>query len=304
MSPTQWIPGVLVLITALCGALLYLVISRQKRDTLKVGSEDPADLDTRAQRLIDQLKELTADQHHLGEAQLSAEKERLEREAASVLAQRNALARNPRKEPVVASTTGAGWLARHPQLQGAFWGGGLVLFFAILGLLLMQEQKPRASGQEVTGKMPGGGKPVEAAAEDPHLNLALEQVREHPNDAAALVNAAHELLSRQAWDEARQLTDRASGIDPFDLENRIHRAFLKAPQGKSEEALKELAHLYERYPNSHEALLLDGAVASQAGNLRRAIDSFERYLIEAPPSEHPPHLREGVASLRKQLVPQ
>jgi tetratricopeptide (TPR) repeat protein len=304
MSPTQWVPGILVLITALCGALLYLAISRQKRDTLRVGSDDPADLDTRAQRLIDQLKELTADQHHLGKVQFSAEKERLEREAASALAQRDALARGPRKEAAIASTTGAGWLARHPRLQGAFWGGGLVLFFAILGLLLMQEQKPRASGQEATGKVPGGGKPPEAGAEDPHLKLALERVREHPNDAAALANAAHELLSRQAWDEARQLTDRASGIDPFDLENRIHRAFLKATQGKGEEALKELAHLYERYPNSHEALLLDGAVASQAGNLRRAIDSFERYLIEAPPSEHPPHLREGVASLRKQLGPQ
>ena len=300
MSPTQWIPGILVLITALCGALLYLAISRQKRETLKAGADDPADLDTRAQRLIDQLKELTADQHHLGEAQFSAEKDRLEREAASALVQRSALARSPRKEPAITSTADASWLARHPQMQGAFWGGGLVLFFAILGLFLMQEQKPRASGQEVTGKMPGAGKPAEAEADDPHLKLALEQVRARPNDPAALANAAHELLSRQAWDEARQLTDRASGIDPFDLESRIHRAFLKATQGKSEEALRDLAHLYERYPNSQEALLLDGAVATQAGNLRRAVDSFERYLIEAPPSEQPPtdrrdpHRRDGL----------
>lgn len=300
MSPTQWIPGILVLLTALFGALLYLAISRQKRDTLKAGSDDSADLDTRAQGLIDQLKELSADQHLLGDVQFSAEKDRLEREAASALAQRSTLARSPRKEPATA-VAGASWLARHPQLQGAFWGGGVVLFFAILGFLLVVEQKPRGTGQEVTGKTPGGGQPAETTAEDPHLKLALEQVREHPNDAAALVNAAHELLSRQAWEEARQLTERASGIDPFDLENRIHRAFLKATQGKSEEASKELAHLYERYPSSQEALLLDGAVAAQAGNLRRAIDSFERYLIEVPPSEQPPHLREGVASLRKQL---
>ncbi len=300
MSPTQWIPGILVLITALFGALLYLAISRQKRDTLKAGSEDSADLDARAQGLIDQLKELSADQHLLGEAQFSAEKDRLEREAASALAQRSALARSPRKEPATAAT-GASWLARHPQLQGAFWGGGVVLFFAILGFLLVVEQKPRGRGQEVTGKTPGDGQPAETTAEDPHLKQALDQVGEHPNDAAALANAAHELLSRQAWEEARQLTERASGIDPFDLENRIHRAFLKATQGKSEEASKELAHLYERYPNSQEALLLDGAVAAQAGNLRRAIDSFERYLVEAPPSEQPPHLREGVAALRKQL---
>src|SRR5262245_54494340 len=95
MSQTDWLPGAIALAVGLVvglGMLIWL----QNRKAARPSREKPeqlADLERRAQLLIDQLKELIEDRHHLEPAQFEAEKQRLELEAAAALRARDECAR-------------------------------------------------------------------------------------------------------------------------------------------------------------------------------------------------------------------
>jgi tetratricopeptide (TPR) repeat protein len=303
VSETNWLPGIAVLVLALAAAAGFVFTLRRKREAPTTQLEGIADLEDRARRLLDQLRELNLDRHQLTDEQFAHEKQRLETAAAAALRQKDELvakgSSKARAKPQPAKPTPPGVLSRHPQLKGALWGSGVVLFFVAIGLFLTQEQKPRTEGREMTGKVPGGS---EAAREEsPELKAALARMQQRPNDPDAAVAVAHQLINEQDWSQASQLTERAAGLDPFHTENRIHRAFLKAVQGNNQQALSELEHLFETYPDAYEALLFHGAVALQAGNPRGALASFERYAIEAPTNQQPPMLQQGIAMLRKQL---
>ncbi len=177
MTQTHWLPGIVVLAIGLAIGVAFLF--RLRRQSVRPGRDADgrlADLDRAAQLILDQLKELVADRHHLEAAQFDAEKNRLEQEAASALRARDEYARgravpepvNPKAPaaPTVAAPAPQGWLARNPQLKGALWGAGVVLFFVALGLFLGQEQKPREDGANATGKTPPMASPGEPQ-EDP-----------------------------------------------------------------------------------------------------------------------------------------
>lgn len=313
MTETNWWPGVIVLALGLLAGGGYLLFFRpraarksEKRD------EHLVDLDGRVQLLLDQLKELNADRHHLDPQQFAAEKSRLELEAAAAMRARDEYQRGGKpKGPEQAAEAPAaaaearppGWWARHPQLKGAAWGGGLVLFFVVLGLLLQQEQKPRGERGEATGRTP----PMQAAGdssserEDPTLKDALAQLQAHPDNVEVISHVGHLLINREDWEEAGRLTERALGLNPFHIESRIHRAVLMATRGDKPGAIAALEHLTRDYPDAYEGLLFLGALALQDKDPHRALDYFERFVAEAPAREHPPRLREAMMMIRNQL---
>jgi len=306
MTQTQWLPGVIALAVGLVCGLAFLFFRKGSTRPAAAVDDRVADLERRAQLILDQLKELSADRHHLDAAQFEAEKARLEQEAAAALRARDeygrAAARQTPAKPVApeAAPSPQGWLARHPQLKGAFWGGGVVLFAVILGLLLSQDQKPRQDGMGATGKTP----PTAGAPEtrdDPVLNEAMANYQAHPDSVEAMTRLSHELINRQEFQEAARLTERSLGLDPFHLESRIHRAVLAAIEGDREKGQKTLEHLANAYPDAHEARLYHGLLALQAGDERTALDILERYSAEAPPSQQPPRLADVIATLRKKL---
>jgi hypothetical protein len=300
VSQTNWVPGLVVLAIGVLAAVAYLLWVR-KSASPSAASDQFADLNERAQRLVDQLKELQADRHHLDDRQFAAEKQRLELEAAAALKLRDERARRAARAPApkAESSRPQSWLSAHPQLKGALWGAGVALFFVALGIFLSQEQKPRTEGQAITGQTPGGGGAEQG--EDPQLKALMARLAAEPENVELLALAGHEMISREQWGEAGRLTDRALGIDPFNVENRIHKAFLKAVRGDPAGSMRDLEHLANSYPDSEEALLFLGSLAMQSGNPRGALEAFERYAADAPPDMQPPRLKQAISSLRKQL---
>ncbi len=311
MTETNWWPGIIVLAIGLLLGGGYLLFLRPRTAGPRDERDDRrADLERRAQLFLDQLRELHADRHHLDPQQFAAEKDRLEQEAAAALRARDQLQRGLKAGGAQASAPSAtaaasseSFWSKNPQLKGAAWGGGVVLFFVVLGLLLSQEQKPRDERGEATGRAP----PMQAGAdqssdqEDPALTEILEQVRAHPDNVDLVARLSHQLINRRDWEEANRLTERGLGLNPFHVESRIHRAVLLAARGDEKAGIAALEHLTRDYPDAYEGLLFLGALALQKEDPRRALDYFERYLAEAPASEHPPRLREGMAMLRNQL---
>jgi len=322
-TPTQWLPGILVLGGGLLFALLYLLTTRQKRSEAAprpkgrepgnegvVSSEGVLDdLTRRYQGLIEQLRELNADKHHLTPEQFQTEKARLEREAADALRAREEHARGAVSHASTVPPTGkpqgapSGFFGRHPQLAGALWGAGVALFGIVLWTMLQQNERPRGDNDTATGRIPPGtsNPPGPQTSEDAELKTMVEQVNQHPENVEAAAMVAHELLRRQRFDQANAITERALGVDPFFVENRIHHALLTAVRGDMPGALAQLKHLADTYPDAHEALLFQGSLAGNSGNLRLALECFERFAAEAPADEQPPQLAEGILNLRRQL---
>jgi cytochrome c-type biogenesis protein CcmH/NrfG len=311
----------MVLAAGLIAAATYLVLALRRAKATQGGaapaalggqSDSLASLDQRARLLIDQLKELEMDRHQLTPESYQAEKTRLELEAADALRARDEVARGGAADPG-AGSKGAkgptakppteapkGFAQRNPQLMGAVWGGAVVLFFVGIGALLTQEQRPRQDGSEMTGKNPNAGAAGAAADADAdrELNAAMERIKKNPQDIELSALVAHELLRRERYDEAAEITTRSAGVDPFHLETKIHRAVLVAVKGDRADAKRQLEELVNRYPDGQEALLFLVAITMQEGDRTSALAFLERFWADAPKEMHPPMLEAEIQRLR------
>src|ERR1700682_665391 len=141
MTQTHWLPGIIVLAIGLAIGVAFLFRLRQNARPGLDADGRLADLDRAAQLILDQLKELVADRHHLEASQFDAEKNRLEQEAAAALRARDEYARgravpgpvNPKAAagPTVAAASPQGWLGGPSHPQGAVWGAGGVLLLLV-----------------------------------------------------------------------------------------------------------------------------------------------------------------------------
>lgn len=313
---TQWLPGVVVLAGGLVCAVLYLLLTRSQEQAPGGGAPRDGvleDLERRARGLIDQLKELEAERHHLAPERYTAERSRLEQEAAAALRARDEHLRQRSEAPAAREAPGAaaaeapaakGFWARNPQLVGAAWGGGVVLFFSLLAWLLMAEQQPRQEGQEATGRVPPGSTAMAAggqAGEDPALQRARERLRESPEDLETASLLSHELIRQQKVEEAARVTAKGLAVDPFNVELRVHRAVLRVLRGDVEGGRQELQQLAETWPDSQEALLFLGVMALQENRQQEALELFERFAVEVPREQVPPQLLSAIAEMRQRL---
>lgn len=309
---TNWWPGIIVLAVAFVAAAAWLLFQRSRGALVKNEPRDGVldDLTQRAQSLIDQLRALEADKHNLGAEQFAAEKSRLEREAAAALRakdehlQRKASdegARTKTREAPVAT----GWGARHPQLVGALWGAGIVLFFGGLGYLVVSEQQPRTDGREATGRVPPGapqqGNSTGEQQESPDMQEARARLQSNPGDVEAAALLSHELIRRQDFDEAAKVTAKGLAADPFNVEMRVHRGVLRAAKGDLEGAEAELTELVDTWPDAQEALIFLGSLALRRGDKAKALEHFERFSVEVPRNMQPPQLGAAIAQLRADI---
>jgi tetratricopeptide (TPR) repeat protein len=305
--PTNWIPGLAVLAVGFVAAALFLLSQRRKG----AGAASPRageleDLERRYQSRIEQLKELAADKHSLAPERYEAERSRLEQEAVAALRARDEhlKARDEAPAPARPAPAPTGFLS--PQFKGALWGGGIVLFFGVLGYTLVSEQHPRAENEAATGRVPPGGMGAADAQQgapqmDSELQQAWEKLRQNPADLESAAIVSHELIRNQMYEEAERVTLRALALDPFNVELRVHQGVLQAVRGDESGARRELLRLADTYPDAQEGLLFLGALAMKQGDKAGALDAFERFAVEVPGNMHPPPLLAAIQQLRTEL---
>lgn len=308
MNTTNWLPGVIVTVIGALTAVILLLTSKRRTDSGFASDQNDllADHDRRFQELLEELRELDQDQHHLPPDAFAVEKARLEKEAASALRARDEFARKM-GAPAVARKAEGQAPAFSPGLKAAVWITGTVLFFAILGVVLTQEQKPREDMPNgKPGPMTGGGAPSQAELdaakkEEDEFNKLMERLKANPDDVELLAAAGHQMMRAQKFTDAAALTEKALTLDPFHTESRIHKAVLRGLRGDTRPALDELEVIGNTHPDGAEALLFAGALAMEINDARRALTAFEKYAATAPPEERPPGLMQGIAMLRQQL---
>jgi tetratricopeptide (TPR) repeat protein len=311
VTETHWIPGIVVLSLGLIAGALYLFFGR------KAAASTPADRVGDAQRRLDsllsQLREHQAEKHQQDPAAWQEEHDRLERAAADAMRSRDEVTRSPDALPRGKGKKGqpepapapSGFFGRRPQLVGAAWGAGVVIFFGALGLWLSQDQKPRGQGETATGTVGRGGPSSGpgAGADDSDFQGALARTRNNPGEDLTLTSEViRELIGRSDFPQAQEINERALAADPFRTDLRIHRAFLQVVQGQREAGMAELGRIADLYPDGSSALIFRGMVHMQEQQPKAALEDFEGYLAVTPPQNVPPQLRAGVAQLRQQVT--
>jgi tetratricopeptide (TPR) repeat protein len=344
MNETQWLPALFVLAVGFALAGIYLLLGRRggaARPDAPAASapvapagapgaalaEGQLERERRAQTLLDELRALKQSRHQLAPEEYQAQVARLEREAAAALRARDEgrsaglAAASPGAASPGASSPGAPLAAgapgaapglaffdRHPQLKGAVWGGGVVLFFVALGLVLGQESKPRDEGGALTGRTPPSSLPPGAGPEagkpppSPEYAQAMQRLESNPGDLEAAALVTHELIQRGDLEEAQRRVDRGLAVDPFHTELRVHREVLRALRQEMDAARAELQRLVELYPDAQEALLFLAGMEMQARNPPAALAHLERFLVSVPKREAvPAQVLAAVAQLREQV---
>ena len=311
MNPptTNWIPGLIVLAVGFVAAALFLLINRSKGTPAQQPRDGAVeDLERRYQSLIEQLKELAAEKHTLPEERYQTERTRLEQEAVAALRAKDEHLKKggtktpSRPAPSPAMTKGG----LPPQLMGAVWGGGIVLFFGVLGYLLVSEQRPRGEDDTATGRVPPGmaanaDEQQQQGQLEPELAEAWERLKANPSDLDTAALLSHELIRRQMYEDAERITLRALAVDPFNVELRVHKGVLRAVRGDESGAEQELTQLVDTYPDAQEALLFLGALAARRGDKAKALENFERFAVEVPANMQPPPLLSAIQQLRTEL---
>jgi tetratricopeptide (TPR) repeat protein len=291
--PTDWTPGLIVLCAALSLGIGLVLRSRR-------GAALPAPESTRRDELLRQKEALYGllREHEsargVGAADWAAERDRLELDAARVLRALDALG----DPAAVGAARPPSFGTRNPQLVGALWGGGAVLFLGALALTLQEFSAPRPEGGTMTGNASPGGSgsgsgggaaagPQQAIspAQEAEIVALTAKVDAAPADVAARNALGHALLQAGKLMDSYQQAEAVVKVNPDDAESRTHQAIALIAIGESDKATKMLDRVLEVAPDFGEALAYRGAIHFQNAEGPQAIAMFERALVAAPEFE-------------------
>lgn len=300
MTPeTHWQNSLLALGLGLLAAVIFVVIARRAFKAAPTDALSVDDLQARYGSLIAQLKEHAEGKHLMPPEQWESEQQRLSAEAASLLRQRAEATHTADKARARAEKKAQADSAAGPY-SGALKVGGwvmmAVLFFSAVGIVLSKEATPRQD-EPNQGSMAPRVSPQQSA----QLQALIEAAQRNPDDVDAIAQLSWALMKGQRFEDASAFVARGTVLDPYHVPTRIQRAVLDAVEGRDTEALLQLEHLANTYPDTGEAHYYAGTLAMGLNDPQRALKHFDQYLKEVPVSEQPPMLRDGVERLRAQL---
>ena len=285
---------------AIAGAILGLLIAWRFLKLEESASLTPlVDLDERVEHLIALLKDLEQQRTRLEPEFYQAEKERLEKEAAATLAQREEIAdrvtESPARKTGTANTKEAqskpmGFLESRPGLRGFLWGALAVGTVAGLYMSVQNESSLRAEGGSMTGNSPTTAPPSPQAkpAGGGEIESLIGQLRTDPTNLKAMVRLSRVLLTRQMFSEAEVVVQRALAIDSENLGALTSQAMIIASRGDIDGAKGALVSVLKKNKSYADAWFFRGMLAMQAGDneqMRAFMTEFVRYAEPSPRRE-------------------
>jgi|CXWL01.1.fsa_nt_gi tetratricopeptide (TPR) repeat protein len=300
-QPTNWMQGLLALGFGLVASVAFVFFAKRmfKPTVLNEGTAD--DLQARYATLIGQLKEHAQAKHLMTAEQWAAEEQRLSCEAAALLRERDNASHAEVKAKARAEKKAKQELASppsNPVVKIGGWVAIAVIFVVVVAIVLSKEAKDRKDEPQ---QEPTATEREATAEEIAQLKAVLDTAQKNPDDVDALSNASWALIRNRRFEDAAQIISRASFLDPYHVQTRVHRAILDAAQGNDTEALTELEHLTQTYSDTGEAHLYAGTLSMGLRDPARALAHFDRYLAQVPVSQQPPTLKASVEKLRAQL---
>jgi cytochrome c-type biogenesis protein CcmH len=303
------------------GALVWLAVRRwvrqgqtESRDGAGAAAP-PADLRARRHALQESLAELDAEfaAGQLTEADRAVLKQRDQAELAHV----NEALKQLRKETPhateaapAAEPTAPRSARRWPARLG--WAGGLAVFGVVVVLSLRGSLAPRPEGGSITGQQfaasaPGADGGVALQETGPLDSLRITElearVRADSSDVTALVELGHLYLAQGEPEKAVVVDTMAVRLQP-DAEGTAGAfadlAMILWGLGETDAAFKSLDKALFLHPDLPEALLYRGIILfAGVHDMHRAAETFERYLVVAPPDANTGRVRAMLDAARQ-----
>jgi cytochrome c-type biogenesis protein CcmH len=296
---TDWASAIAILTAGLILGLMFIYVVSRRRSAAPPADLELRDLEAKRDALIDQLR-----------AEVDPEERtRLERETAQVL--RAIDERTSRdRTPAAASATAREKTPvspRNAMLIGFAWGVGSVLVLGGLAYWVSKAATPREGAEQQQTMQRPQADPVVTQLEEivrtspdnleARVNLAqaylerdnlmgvFEQTQyvlsKNPNDARALTFQALVRMAMGQQDEAVEMLERVTKIDPMLLDAWVGLAWIHTQSGRTKEAEAAMAEAIRRRPEEKQRLeqVLAEMKAQLAGGMGRP--------QELPP-DHPP----------------
>ncbi len=278
-----WAIPTAVLGLGLLVGMVLVFFSRGRR-----GRDHLAELTAVKDSLLDQLRSLEADKAKLAPAIFEDRWARLLDQAAAAVRdlERERVSPTPEQTKVEAEAHGG----RRP------WGTmvGALVFFALLGVGLVQYSAPRQEGGSLTGTDLSG-----AAQREAQIEAAKATLEENPDDIDALNLITYQALATGNLGEAMKWMDRCRKVAPEHPEVRTHLAILQMSIGMTDKAKTELDAALEIDPNLSKALLWRGMASVRSGERTKAVGFLERALENASTPDERRSATQALAEARR-----
>lgn len=288
-EPVTWGPALAVLAVGLTGGILLAWRMLARRSVPPAGAAGLAarrELEAHRDVLIEQLRELEDTAHGRDPEHVARERERLELEAARVLAalDRHAptpTAATPGVTKAAPSEIADASAARRAARRGFAWGAVSAAAMVGLALWVAGLMRPRGGGS-LTGDMPGGAPAMSspaASGADEELARLQSAVARNPADLDARLELTQAHLGRrelmQVWEQTQEVLARSPG-HPRALS---YQALVRLAMGQAEAAEGMLKEAMAAAPDLLEPRLHLAVVYLQTGRGREAgavLDEAER----------------------------
>lgn len=266
-------------------------------------SGEAVELSDRQRALARSLEEIEADLEagNLSRDDFAALKARYEGELAVVRGRLSAAAQAPRSETAPATVVSGG---RSRLASAVGWGGGLLAFVALAGLVMSTAVRPRGEDGSITGSLPGedasgpAGAPI-GAVDQGQLAALIKAVESNPSDVESLVELGHLYLRLQRYSELAQVTEQALQLDPKNPEALTHLGMLLFSTQHPAGVIETFDRALEADPNFPEALQFKGMVSYMRGDYATAVSAWERYVSVVPPEEVSPRIKALLAAAQQ-----
>jgi tetratricopeptide (TPR) repeat protein len=300
---TDWASAIAILTAGLILGLMFIYFVSRRRSAAPPADLEMRDLEAKRDALVEQLR-----------AEVDPEERtRLERETAQVLRaidERTSPARPAAGSPAAAAAATkehAPVSPRNAALIGFAWGVGSVLVLGGLAYFVTRDAKPREGAEQQQAMQRPQADPVVAQLEqivaqqpdnlEARINLSqaflerdnlmgvFEQTQyvlsKNPNEPRALTFQALVRVAMGQQDEAVQMLERASELDPMLLDAWVGLAWVHTQSGKTKEAEAAMAEAIRRRPEEKQRLeqVLAEMKAQLAGGMAQA---------QQLPPDHPP----------------
>lgn len=304
---TDWASAIAILTAGLILGLMFIYFVARRRTAAPPSDLELRDLEARRDLLIDQLRaEVDPD-----------ERTRLERETAQVLRaidERTAKVRPSASSAAASSPAGerVPVTPRNAMLIGFAWGVGSVLVLGGLAYFVSKAAKPREGAEQQAMQRPAQADPIVGQLEaivaqspdnlEARINLAqaylerdnlmgvFEQTQyvltKNPRDARALTYQALVRTAMGQQDEAIQMLQDATKIDPMLLDAWVGLAWVHAQSGKTKEAEAAMAEAIRRRPEEKQRL--EQVLAEMKAQLAGGMAQTQQLPPDHPPVAPPP----------------
>ena len=264
-----WGPPLIVL--GASSVVATIIVVSMKGEETASGRE--AELMARKDQLMEALRELDADKPKMSEDAYFEQRENYLAEAAEVLAALDGQ-EDTTVEPISPMTV---------SNQVWMYVVGTLLFFGLVGKLIVDYSAPRREGGVMTGASMDENVAAEAEArfEEWDRKRAERQenaraaVEKNPEDLDALNVLTYESLLKRDMQSAMTFMEKVRAVDPRDPDFMVHLAILQMTVGMTDRAEVGFAQALQARPGMPKALLWKGYMLSATDQRAEALEVLQ-----------------------------